>query len=324
MSEQRTTINSTVMGKAYEYAAVLAFLNQVSVVRPVIVVENSSLEIARSRFLDDISQAERDQMLSSATAGVGAILEMEPRILEDGHDPIELMIQQDSVAKDGDIRDVLVIRRDIAWEIGVSVKHNHEALKHSRLSAKLDFAKLWFNLSSSSEYFDSIGPVFANLQKMKEQGVTWRSLDKKQELVYLPVLEAFMTELKSLHLRHGDVVTSGLVQYLLGSNGADYYKMIHYNHHVTRVIPFNLFGSLNQPSSTSEPIKQIPLIDLPTRIIDISLKEKSLTTVILTMDNGWAISFRIHSASTIVEPSLKFDVQLIGQPANLFYLDVAW
>jgi len=42
------------------------------------------------------------------------------------------------------------------------------------------------------------------------------------------------------------------------------------------------------------------------------------------MDNGWAISFRIHSASTIVEPSLKFDIQLVGQPANLFFIDVAW
>jgi hypothetical protein len=42
------------------------------------------------------------------------------------------------------------------------------------------------------------------------------------------------------------------------------------------------------------------------------------------MDNGWAISFRIHNASKLVETSLKFDIQLLGQPANLFYLDVKW
>lgn len=324
MSENRSTVNSTIMGKAYEYAAVVAFMNRVSPIRPVTLIENSSLEIARTRYQNDISENEREQMLASATAGVDVILKMEPRIIEDGKDPLELLIQADNVAKSGDIRDVLVIRRDITWEIGVSVKHNHEALKHSRLSAKLDFAQLWLNLATSSTYFSAVGPIFASLQEMKAKGVTWRSVEGKQELVYLPVLEAFMSELKALYGEHGSAVTRGLIQYLLGSNGADYYKMIHYNHRVTRVIPFNLFGSLNQSSSSATPDTKIPPIDLPTKIIDISLKEKSLTTVNLTMDNGWSISFRIHSASTIVEPSLKFDIQLIGQPANLFFLDVAW
>jgi hypothetical protein len=85
-----------------------------------------------------------------------------------------------------------------------------------------------------------------------------------------------------------------------------------------------LFGSLNLASSEREPESSIPSIDLPTKIVDLSLKDNSLTTVILTMDKGWSISFRIHSASTVVEPSLKFDIQLIGQPANLFFIDVAW
>ena len=324
MTDNRTTVNSTIMGKAYEYAAVLAFVDRVSPIRPVTLIENSSLEIARARYQNDISQSERDQMLASAIAGVEVIIKMEPRIIEDGTDPLELLIQADNVAKSGDIRDVLVIRRDITWEIGVSVKHNHEALKHSRLSAKLDFGQLWLNLPTSSKYFADIGPIFASLQDMKAEGIPWRSIDGKQELIYLPVLEAFIAELKALYEAHGSLVTRGLIQYLLGSNGADYYKMIHYNHRVTRVIPFNLFGSLNQASGSSSPVTKIPPIELPTKIIDISLKENSLTTVNLTMDNGWSISFRIHSASTIVEPSLKFDIQLIGQPANLFFLDVAW
>jgi hypothetical protein len=312
------------MGKAYEYAAVLAFMDQVSPIRSVTLIENSSLEIARARFQNDISQTDREQMLSSAASGVRVILKMEPRIIEDGNDPIELLIQADNVAKKGDIRDVLVIRRDITWEIGVSVKHNHEALKHSRLSAKLDFAQQWLSLSTSSNYYSAIAPIFASLQDMKIKGVKWNSISNKHESVYLPVLEAFMQELKTLYEVHGELVTRGLIQYLLGSNGADYYKMIHYKHRITRVIPFNLFGSLNQASQASTPATKIPPIKLPTKIIEISLKKNSMTTVNLTMDNGWAISFRIHSASKIVEPSLKFDIQLIGQPANLFFLDVAW
>lgn len=184
MSESRSTVNSTIKGKAYEYAAVVAFLNRVSSIRPVTLIENSSLQIARSRYQDDISQIERDEMLASATAGVDVILQMEPRILEEGDIPIELLIQADNVAKNGDIRDVLVIRRDVTWEIGVSVKHNHEALKHSRLSAKLDFAQVWLDLSTSSTYFSTVAPIFARLQDMKEAGTTWRSLANKQESVY--------------------------------------------------------------------------------------------------------------------------------------------
>jgi hypothetical protein len=324
MVEDRGTLNSTIMGKAYEYAAVLAFLQTVAPLRQINLVENDSLTIARSRYLNDISQTERTNMLASALSGIELILKMEPRIKEDGSDPIELLIQPDNVAKGGDIRDVLVIRRDIKWEIGVSVKHNHEALKHSRLSAKLDFAKQWLDLSTSESYFSAISPIFRILQEMKSKGIYWRALDNKHEDVYVPVLEAFIAEVKRLYAEHGQRVTAGLVRYLLGSNGADYYKMIHYNHRVTRVIPFNLFGSLNQGSLVDPPEISIPAINLPTKILDISLKEKSRTTVVITMDRGWSISFRIHSASKKVEPSLKFDIQLVGQPANLFFIDVAW
>lgn len=83
-------------------------------------------------------------------------------------------------------------------------------------------------------------------------------------------------------------------------------------------------GTLNQQSQTSRPKISIPKINHPTRIIELAYKPGSKTTIELTMDNGWAISFRIHNASTIVEPSLKFDIQLIDQPAVLFYIDVDW
>lgn len=112
--------------------------------------------------------------------------------------------------------------------------------------------------------------------------------------------------------------------YLLGSDGKDYYKMIHYKNNVTRIQPFNLLGTLNQKSKSSKPCIVYDKMTLPTKIIDFSFKENSKTTLILTMNNGWAISFRIHNASSKVEPSLKFDIQLAGQPADIFYLDVKW
>ncbi len=66
-------------------------------------------------------------------AGVSTILDLEPLILDDGEDDLELKIQSDDKGKEGDVRDILIIRRGIEWEIGLSVKHNHFAVKHSRL-----------------------------------------------------------------------------------------------------------------------------------------------------------------------------------------------
>jgi hypothetical protein len=39
---------------------------------------------------------------------------------------------------------------------------------------------------------------------------------------------------------------------------------------------------------------------------------------------SWSISFRIYNASTIVETSLKFDIQLQSNPENMFYVEVEW
>lgn len=319
-----STINSTINGKAYEYACILAFKEIVGPIRPIEVINNKSLEIAKRRYEDDITSNERANMLSSARAGINTIITMEPKIIEDGKDMLTVSIQADNVASSGDVRDILVIRRSIQWEIGVSVKHNHEALKHSRLATNLDFGNSWYGVPCDQSYFDAIRPLFDELSQRQERGEYWRDMPNKDIAVYIPILNAFMTELARAERVNSGMVVSGLIKYLLGSNGSDYYKLIHHNNHTVRVVPYNLENTLNQSSSTQSPDADIPAMTLPTRIIDLSLKENSNTTAILTMDNGWAISFRIHNASSLVEPSLKFDIQLVGQPSNLFFIDVAW
>lgn len=48
------------------------------------------------------------------------------------------------------------------------------------------------------------------------------------------------------------------------------------------------------------------------------------TTIQLVMDNSWIVAFRTHSASTEVEASLKFDIQLTGVPSPIFSNGVGW
>ncbi len=318
------TLNSTIKGKAYEYACVLALEKLVLPIREIEITKNDSLVIAKSRYENGISDQERSDMLLSAKSGIEAIIEMEPRITEDGNDKLIVSLQPDNVAtKFGDIRDILIIRRKLSWEIGISVKHNHSALKHSRLSTNLDFGKVWVDVPCSRNYFNTIKPFFEKLKTLKSNGITWNSLANKELSIYIPILDAFKMELEKINNENSDIAKK-LVSYLIGSNGKDYYKLIHNNNHTTTIVPFNLYGTLNLSTENMDPTTIIPEIELPTRIIDFSYKTNSQTTLILTLDNGWSISFRIHNASTIVEPSLKFDIQLQSQPASLFYLNREW
>lgn len=316
------TSNSSIYGKAYEYACILALIDKVSCIRGIEIEENDSVSIARQYFVS-IDKTMQTDMLLSAKAGIGAIMDMEPRIEEDGIDKLTVTLQPDTAAtKKGDIRDVLIIRRSIEWEIGISVKHNHSALKHSRISPHIDFGNEWMGVPCSAKYFENINKVFNKLAVAKNENKLWSELASKEDEVYVPLLKAFMDEFNSLQDRNN--VTSKLVQYLIGSNGRDYYKLIHHNNHITTVMPFNLYGTLNLSSNSQKPRINIPSIELPDRIIELAFKECSKTTIVLTMNKGWSISMRLHNASSRVEMSLKFDIQLQSKPEDIFYLDVEW
>jgi hypothetical protein len=318
-----TSINPTVMGKAYEYACVKALKELLESIRPIEIIENSSLTVAHDRY-NEIPKTEQDKMIKSAIAGIKTIMEMEPKIEEDGNDKLTISLQPDNVAISGDVRDILIIRRSIEWEIGISVKHNHAALKHSRLSKTIDFGKEWLDIDCNKNYFNEIAPIFDNLLLLKEKHKKWSEISNKSDTVYLPILNAFMRELNSLYEKHKNIVAEKLVIYLIGSNGKDYYKIIHRNNNKVKIQPFNIYGTLNKKATNKEPSIKYRKIKFPTKIIDLSLKENSKTTVVLTMDNGWAITFRIHNAESNVVPSLKFDIQLLGQPADLYYKEVDW
>ena len=314
--------NSSIYGKAYEYACILALIDKVSCIRGIEIEENDSVSIARQRFVS-INKTMQTEMLLSAKAGIVAIMDMEPRIEEDGKDKLSVTLQPDTAAtKKGDIRDVLIIRRSIKWEIGISVKHNHSALKHSRISPHIDFGNEWMGVPCSAKYFENINKVFDKLAIAKNENILWSELASKEDEVYVPLLKAFMDEFNSLQERNN--VTSKLVQYLIGSNGKDYYKLIHHNNHTTTVMPFNLYGTLNLSSNSQKPRIDVPSIELPDRIIELTFKECSKTTIVLTMNKGWSISMRLHNASSRVEMSLKFDIQLQSKPEDIFYLDVEW
>lgn len=314
---------SAIYGKSYEYACIVSLMDFVKKFRTIKVVQNSSFKIAKQRFENDLTKQEQQDMLLSSMVGVKTIIELEPRIIEQDDDTLEILLQADNVAKDfGDIRDILIIRSGLNWEIGISVKHNHAALKHSRLSANLDFGKSWIEQPCSLSYFNEIKPIFDFLKEKKSEKELWRNIDKKDDVVYVPILNAFKKEL--LRMNEEYQIVGKLMAYLVGSNGKDYYKLIHNNNHTTSILPFNILGTLNQKAKNTNPTIKIPKINLPTRIVEIDYKEDKKNTLVMIMNNGWSISFRIHSASSKVESSLKFDIQLISKPEDVLYINKEW
>ena len=130
----------------------------------------------------------------------------------------------------------------------------------------------------------------------------WRDIPDKVESYYLPLLKAFQAEMEQLFANNSTNIAKALVQYLLGKY--DFYKIIKQNGDVS-ITSFNINNSLKWG-------RKIPM---PTKIINIDTKPDSLNTLIMTFNNGWQLSFRIHNASTMVEPSLKFDINIVGIPS---------
>lgn len=185
------------------------------------------------------------------------------------------------------------------------------------MSLNIDFGKKWLGLPCSENYFKEIQPVFDMLGslKAKDNSTKWTSIENMHEIVYVPILNAFRKELLRLDKANSAIVAENLVQYLIGYE--DFYKVIK-GHKIVEIQAYNLNGSLNLPFEKIKPKAKIPKLKLPTRLIEIVYQENSTTTLLVSLNEGWSISFRIHNASSRVEPSLKFDINLVSAPYTLF------
>ena len=314
------SVKSNNQGRAYEFACLNTLHEEISKYRVSKIEKNSTYEAAQ-RAWNTLEESEKNIYRISALAGTNTILELEPLILDDGEGELELKLQSDDNGEDGDVRDVLIIRKDIEWEIGISVKHNHFAVKHSRLSKGLDFGKKWYGIECSDKYWSDIKPIFNYLDVEKAKQNLWKDLPNKEDDVYKPLLIAFKEELD----RQNEFanIAKMLVEYLLGE--FDFYKVISIDSkRTTQVQSYNLRGTLNQDGKKRKRSIKLPVASLPTRIVNLEFKPDSNNTLELYLDRGWQFTFRIHNASSKVESSLKFDIQIIGMPTSIVSIDCKW
>lgn len=298
-------------GRAYEYICLHSLQDAISAIRKSQIIYNSSYDAAKHAW-NTLSVAEKALYSLSAKSTIDTIFALEPNIVEIDNDILDLYIQSDEHGKKADVRDIIIDRKDIIWEIGLSIKHNHMAVKHSRIAKTLDFGKKWYDINCSEEYWNAVKPTFDFLEAEKAKGTYFRDLKSKEDDVYVPLLKAFMQEVKKQVENNADVPRK-LVEYLLSKY--DFYKVISIdNKRITTIQSFNMYGTLNQPSKTQKPSLEVPTMELPTTLLYMDFKPKTKTTVIMSFDNGWQFSFRTHNAEERVTASLKFDVQIVGMP----------
>ena len=178
-------ITQTESGKAWEYGLARQCADVLN--RKANLVVNSSLRKSQESY-DLQSNTERGRIDKAANEVVVFLRAHDPRLV----DTERVVMQSDMMGAQGDVRDLLIETPNAV--IGISAKHRHTALKHSRLSDTNDFGKKWYDNPCSQRYWDAVAPVFAELRKRR--GELWRELPDKFKFtdVYQPILDAFIQE----------------------------------------------------------------------------------------------------------------------------------
>ena len=288
-------VSQTASGKSFEYALAQSFALALDAR-----IEGTAVEVAR-RYYVGLEVTERSERDDAACEAVRFILDNEPLINRGGLDRI--VLQSDVAGVPGDVRDIVLVTNSGA-EIGISAKVRNTAIRNSRLSPKIDFAQRWLQSRCSDDYSSESAEVWERLQPLEARGVRWSSLEDKPGTVYLPLQRAFIREISWQFEQDPVAEAQNLMRYMLGLH--DYYKV--YKHNSTLSIEsFNMDSTLSWGRS----------FPMPTGLVRMAMEPGSQTTSLMVLDQGWQLSFRLHSAESVVKRSLKFDVQIVGQPPRL-------
>ncbi len=273
-------------GRAYEYAWCLALEQKLSVFKKVVVDKQNGFN-ACYRAYESLEKSLQERYLESAKQGVLLLLDCEPLLSEvigSSQNGITLSLQKDKLGEIGDVRDILIYFDRFC--IGLSIKHNHDAVKHSRLSKDLDFGEKWLGVGVSQNYKDTIKPLFERLENAKKEGMLWRDFPNKEQEIYAPLLQAFKKEILRIDENKKNKVPQKMVEYLLGKY--DFYKAILLEREQkTKLEAYHFHNTLNR-SVKNKPKRIIPLSKLPTRMIYFDFKPKSFNTLELVLDEGWS------------------------------------
>ena len=241
---------------------------------------------------------------------VDHVLHLESKILSGRGRDGKILINSDAKGQSGDVRDVVITTGGVSF--GISCKNNHTAFKHSRLSPRINFPLEWElgEDSASNQYMSGVNALFSKIENNAGpfRVAEWSHVSQETKYAYYKeLLSVFRDEV--LRIRDKSVLSAaqlaaGLVKYVIGRK--DFYKLI-IKSDSGLIEGYNLSRTIN-----------VPRIPLPSTVLAVEFAPGSAGTLLLFMDAGYTFTFRIHSASSKIESSFKFDIQAIGLPREVY------
>lgn len=289
------SLGQVASGKSFEFALARAFASKLSNA-----VSGAAAAVG-SKYYDSLTDLQRTERDLAADSAAEFIINNDSSLV--AKNVAEVRMQSDQAGIPGDVRDVVIVSVS-GKETGISAKVRNSAIKNSRLSPSIDFAASWFGSACSAQFRRETQPVWEMLAPLEQQRSKWRNLDDKAISVYLPVLQAFVAEIRRQFAREAKSRSQAIMRYLLGRH--DYYKVFKHNSTLS-IESFNMDNSLGWGRT----------FPMPSRLVSVGMKPGSNTTALMVMDRGWQLSFRLHNAESLIKRTLKFDIQIIGQPPNL-------
>lgn len=296
----------TDFGRAFEWAVGCSISKQTCAP----IIASPFAKIAESSY-EKMNEKTKLSFIKAADIALEHILFQEYALIASSTDK-KIEFNTDSAGKHGDVRDVLLYVGSKV--LGISCKHNHQALKHSRLSGKCNFIKVWGIDANgcSVDYWSKVKPLFSKLTKLRKDSnrtMLWDDVADKANEYYWPVLDAWADEIKNLCEQGSEKqaeVCKSIISYLVGKH--DFYKVICEGQKRVSIQGFNFNNTLATRKTK-----------YPDSINAINSKNGGQYSKTVVFNHGYSINFRIHSASSKVESSLKFDVNAIGLPVNEVY-----
>lgn len=362
INADRRITNTVINGKAFEYSSIIALYNelcssgwsndQICIQEDINFrnIERAYQVIMEEDEMDDTDECQEGILLieknennyDRAAKVAAAYLRMTEPIIKkpDGLFAV-LSAMPDNAGVKGDVRDICFVvysdkkRTSIIRELGISCKNNHEAVKHPRITEEPDFAKEWTQgeFTCSQEFLTKMLEIQKVIEKYQEKYNTWSEVDEKMDTVYLPIVMAFVAELRRLGMvpegasdlekQRAGKFSKLFFEYMFGTR--DFYKFIKDDKaKATTVYPYNLHGSLMKTYKGIKNEQAVPCVTMPEEIVEVRVKPNSKTTMEIFFDQ-WIISMRLHNAdASIRKTSLKFDVQIKAQPKKVMNTILPW
>lgn len=179
--------------------------------------------------------------------------------------------------------------------LGVSIKHNHDALKHPRPYSVAD----WMGLANTNIEIDHRSRMDTAIKQFRiasRGAITFPSLPAgaKLKLYQDTCAECAKTVNKA---SSNPVAVANLFEFLVGSNFKKVIVETNNTSHTLRSISVSDYTKIKTATSVKASVDNRP----------------QASSLILTFNNGWTIDMRIKNASTRISPtgqvSLKFDAQ---------------